>query len=98
MFYKGTILCGCSARDKVTLDKWRRKYSIRTLPNNRYGSNNGKKPYTAKAQTKYDEKWYELYCAGWRQTDIAKHLGVSNAYVSVIKRRYRAKGLVDTTL
>ena len=90
MFYRGSILVGASAKDKKALDTWRRTYTMRTLPNSRHGTNSGK-PYTAKASNKYDTVWLEMHQQGYKQSDIARKLGVSPAYVSVIKKRYYEK-------
>ena len=85
MFYKGTVLCGCSSKDRGKLDTWRRKYSLRKVARSHYSED-----IKWERTSKYDE-WYELYKQGYKQTEIAKMLGVSAAYCSVIKKRIMQK-------
>lgn len=80
-FFKGTVLCGCSAVDKGKLDTWRRKYSVRRIPKSAHSEDR-----EWKRTDKYDE-WYELYKQGYKQSEIAKMLGVSASYCSIIKKR-----------
>ena len=87
MFYKGYILVGASCKDTAELDVWRRKHSVSQIPKQDYTDDDG---YTAKASNKYEQAWLERYQAGMRQGEIAKQLGVSPAYVSILKRRYLA--------
>ena len=83
MFYKGTILCGCTAKDRTALDTWRRKHSIRKLPKSAHSET-----VNWQRTSKYDE-WYELYKQGYKQSDIARALGISPAYCTIIKNRLR---------
>ena len=92
MFYKGNILVGASAKDKSALDAWRRKHTMRTLPNSKFGNNS-----TARISYKHDKAWLEMHQQGYKQIEIAKKLGVSPAYVSIIKKRYYEKKWLTET-
>ena len=84
MFYKHSIIVGTSAVDKVALDNWRRKYSVYAVPKMPYSEE-----YTQPKLNRYDDEFIEMYKRGMRQSDIAKQLGVSPAYVSLIKKRLK---------
>lgn len=93
-FYDNSVIVGASAGEGEleALDAWRRKYSVRTVPLTPYTNRD---TYTGKASRKHDAEWYEMYKQGMRQSDIARALGVSPAYVSIIKRRMRMDNPLD---
>ena len=88
-WYKGTIIVGATAVDKVALDTWRRKYTMKALPKMTYT------PTEPRKKSK-GELWAELHNQGWTQADIARELEVTPAYCSILKKRFAH--LVDKVL
>ena len=86
MFYKGTIIVGASAGSmcKTELHEWRRMYSLRYVPtpdNIEYKKEIKPSPMI--------EQWMVLYTQGFNQSEIAGKLGISRAYCSQLKKRYK---------
>lgn len=95
-FYRGYILVGASADNRAELDVWRRKHSVWSLPKTVWSkpreASNYRSPITIGHQK--DAAWLEMHRQGMKQSDIARALEVSPAYVSIIKRRMREQGAI----
>lgn len=85
MFWNDTVLVGANYDEETRypLQEWRQKYSLNKIAV-------ADPDQTVKQENPYYSAWKEMYLIkGMRQSDIAKELGISVAYCSIIKKKHK---------